>query len=147
MTTYTITQEQIDDAVELLVTSLHHIPLDDLELMADAQVMIGKLRSLTPNSGEPFGIWHPAEDPDECEFFLYSESGAVSCPNCILLFTHPAPSTKPADALKRDAERYRWIKRPDNASLDTWTITLSDGRLDAAIDAAMIAAAPQGETK
>lgn len=35
---------------------------------------------------EPFGIWHHADDPDECEFYLWSESGDVSCDSCIKLY-------------------------------------------------------------
>jgi len=38
---------------------------------------------------EPFGIWHQGETEDESEFYLYSESGDVSCPNCIKLYTQP----------------------------------------------------------
>jgi predicted molibdopterin-dependent oxidoreductase YjgC len=35
---------------------------------------------------EPFGIWHQADDPDECEFYLYSESGDVACDSCVKLY-------------------------------------------------------------
>ena len=38
---------------------------------------------------EPFGLWHQADDPDECEFFLVSESGDVRCDDCIPLYTTP----------------------------------------------------------
>jgi hypothetical protein len=38
---------------------------------------------------------------------------------------------------QRDAQRYRWVRRPDNTSLDTWLLTFSNEELDAAIDAAM----------
>lgn len=55
--TYTLTQQIIDDAVELLVTSLHHISTVETELMVDTDAMIRKLRSLTPNSGEPVIAW------------------------------------------------------------------------------------------
>ena len=42
-----------------------------------------------------------------------------------------------APAVLKDAERYRWLRRPDNTSLDTWLLTFSNEKLDAAIDAAM----------
>lgn len=48
---------------------------------------------------EPFGIWHAADDPDECDFFLYAESGDVSCDRCIKLYKHPA---KPLKRLSED---------------------------------------------
>lgn len=43
---------------------------------------------------EPFGYFHQADDPDECEFYLASESGDVSCERCVSLFT--APQAQPA---------------------------------------------------
>jgi hypothetical protein len=38
---------------------------------------------------EPFGIWHQGATEEECEFFLFKESGDVSCPDCIKLYTRP----------------------------------------------------------
>lgn len=42
-------------------------------------------------SQEPFGFWHQAEDPDESEFFLFSDSGDVSCEQCIKLYAATLP--------------------------------------------------------
>ena len=44
-------------------------------------------------SQEPFGIWHQGATDEESDFYLYSESGDVSCPNCIKLYTHPPQRT------------------------------------------------------
>ena len=41
------------------------------------------------------------------------------------------------EAARKDAARYRWIRRPDNVSLDGWLLTASDEHLDGLIDAAM----------
>lgn len=41
---------------------------------------------------EPFGIWHQGETEEESDFFLFKDSGDVSCPNCIKLYTSPQPS-------------------------------------------------------
>lgn len=38
---------------------------------------------------EPFGIWHVGETPEECDFFLYEDSGDVACECCIKLYTTP----------------------------------------------------------
>jgi hypothetical protein len=43
---------------------------------------------------EPFGIWHQGPTYEESDFHLYSESGDVSCPDCIKLYTHPQPKVK-----------------------------------------------------
>jgi len=96
-TTYTLTQQIIDDAVELLVTSLHHIPAAEPELKADTNAMIHLLRSLTPNSGEPVAyLWAPTKKPelarlsfDRAPSVQLKALGYVSTE----LFTHPAPST------------------------------------------------------
>lgn len=40
---------------------------------------------------EPFGIWHQGLTEDESDFYLLKDSGDVSCPDCIKLYTHPQP--------------------------------------------------------
>jgi len=45
-------------------------------------------------SQEPFGIWHQGATDEESDFYLYSESGDVSCPNCIKLYTTPPQRTE-----------------------------------------------------
>jgi hypothetical protein len=42
---------------------------------------------------EPFGIWHQGATDEESDFYLYSESGDVSCPTCIKLYTTPPQRT------------------------------------------------------
>ena len=37
---------------------------------------------------EPFGIWHVGDTEEESDFFLYKDSGDVSCKYCIKLYTH-----------------------------------------------------------
>ena len=46
-------------------------------------------------SQEPFGIWHQGATDEESDFYLYSESGDVSCPTCIKLYTTPPQRTEP----------------------------------------------------
>jgi len=43
---------------------------------------------------EPFGIWHQGATDEESDFYLYSESGDVSCPTCIKLYTAPPQRTE-----------------------------------------------------
>ena len=38
---------------------------------------------------EPFGIWHEADTDEESDFYLYKDSGDVSCARCIKLYQHP----------------------------------------------------------
>lgn len=54
----------------------------------------------------PFGIWHPGDTYDESEFFLYEDSGDVSCNNCIKLYQSPP---------KRD-----WIGLTDEEAAKCW---------------------------
>lgn len=47
---------------------------------------------------EPFGYWHQADDPDECEFHLASDVSG-DCAMCIPLYLHaPAEQDKKAEA-------------------------------------------------
>jgi hypothetical protein len=39
---------------------------------------------------EPFGIYHVGDTEEESDFFLFKDSGDVSCEKCIKLYTHPA---------------------------------------------------------
>lgn len=36
---------------------------------------------------EPFGIWHRGDTDEESYFFLYKDSGDISCEDCVLLYT------------------------------------------------------------
>jgi hypothetical protein len=38
---------------------------------------------------EPFGIYHVGNTEEESDFFLFKDSGDVSCESCINLYTHP----------------------------------------------------------
>jgi hypothetical protein len=91
MTTYTITQEQLD----LLVNGLerYQVKRQDFErFFSELEV----LRSLTPNSGEPV-IWADRRALDKLPGCDGVTCGHKSESRNIPLFTHPAPSTKPAD--------------------------------------------------
>jgi len=91
--TYTLTQDHIDDVVELLVTSLHHVLVGDVKLKADTNVMIQLLRSLTPNSGEPVAHGFLCNGKITDALVVgHNDDPEYNIP----LFTHPAPSTKPA---------------------------------------------------
>ena len=61
MTTYTITQEQLDAAVELLVTALHLVPQGESELFKDTNNAIHMLRNLQPakplTNDELWTVW------------------------------------------------------------------------------------------
>ena len=43
---------------------------------------------------EPFGIWHQGLTEDESDFYLLKDSGDVSCPDCIKLYTQPQPKVE-----------------------------------------------------
>lgn len=40
-----------------------------------------------PAGMEPFGIWHEGETEDESDFYLFKDSGDVSCDKCLKLYT------------------------------------------------------------
>lgn len=69
---------------------------------------------------EPFGIWHVADDPDECEFFLYEDSGDVTCEKCVKLYTTP--------------QRQQPLKRLDEDRIDDIFNSYSDEQGYVAID-------------
>lgn len=97
MTTYTLNQEQIDAVVELLVTSLHHMPVGQgPELVKDTNTAIHMLRKLQPNTQEPVGYAYGNQD------FIGSVIGAKGewAPNEIPLYTHPAPQQEPLTAVE-----------------------------------------------
>jgi hypothetical protein len=52
---------------------------------------------------KPFGIYHVGDTEEESDFFLFKDSGDVSCEKCIKLYTHPAQPLS-ADKLERLAE-------------------------------------------
>ena len=60
-------------------TNMVTIPLDKLEDM----------QRRLKTTQEPFGIWHVGDTEEESDFFLYKDSGDVSCEHCIKLYTHP----------------------------------------------------------
>jgi hypothetical protein len=41
---------------------------------------------LKPKEEKPFGYWHVGATEEESDFFLYEDSGDVSCPDCIPLY-------------------------------------------------------------
>jgi len=62
--------------------------VDPLRLLVDDVVA-----ALAQPEQEPFGIWHQGATDEESDFYLYSESGDVSCPTCIKLYTTPPQRT------------------------------------------------------
>jgi hypothetical protein len=58
-----------------------------------AAIQAGKQAIAELESQEPFGIWHQGATDEESDFYLYSESGDVSCHNCIKLYTTPPQRT------------------------------------------------------
>jgi len=65
--------------------------------VSDAEKSIVELRALIASmeaqpEQAPFGIWHEADDPDESDFYLWEDSGDVSCEKCVKLYTHAQPS-------------------------------------------------------
>jgi hypothetical protein len=63
---YMMTPEQHAQIVELLVTSLHHIPADDTGLKEDTYAAISMLKAMQPVS--PVGWWDTIDGGD----FTYS---------------------------------------------------------------------------
>lgn len=48
--TYTITQSQVDETIELLTTSIRHIPAFSVQLRADMRDTISALKNLSKES-------------------------------------------------------------------------------------------------
>ena len=62
------------------------------------------------NHQKPFGYWHQGQTQegivDESDFFLYSESGDVSCKSCVKLYTHPETNANAVNkAVQAETER------------------------------------------
>ena len=126
-----------------------------LNCLPDApfKAMLGKLidEMLTPNSGEAVA-WRFVDDEDG-DHTSFSKTPPTQ--EHIAYLTkwdrpmwealYPAPSTKPADAL--DAPRYQWLRDseyPEDGMSIQWD---GNATMEEYIDAAMLAATPQGETK
>ena len=69
------------------------------QAQADAAKQAGLDAIVKLESQEPFGIWHQGATDEESDFYLYSESGDVSCPTCIKLYTTPLQRTEPVAIL------------------------------------------------
>lgn len=76
---------------------------------------------------EPFGIWPQGQSDDESDFFLYEESGDVSCPTCTKLFTE-SQLTAAYEQGKRDAipEFVHAFKRHVGGDGEFWLHELED---------------------
>jgi hypothetical protein len=88
---------------------------------------------------EPFGIWHQGATDEESDFYLYSESGDVSCPTCIKLYTAPPQRTKPVidkSAAIRIATALGWI--PPRTWVGLTNEEREDIALEVPIDAVLI---------
>lgn len=79
---------------------------DELEQFAEAY------HKAKCEQSEPFGIWHVADDPDECDFFLYKDSGDVLEKGDIYLYDTPPDQTAEIERLKaREARLLEALKR------------------------------------
>ena len=58
------------------------------KVVADIQAELAKPEQ------SPFGYWHIAEDPDECEFHLAEDLPGNDCPACVALYTTPPTHTE-----------------------------------------------------
>jgi len=91
----------------------------EAQLRAHCRTAYDAGRASVLAEGTPFGYWHQAPDPDECEFFLADDVSGI-CGNCIPLYTHPAAQTARltdaqiedcADAASRSFREYNSSKQ------------------------------------
>ncbi len=75
--------EQIGTCIDCGSEGRMHFVVDDTHPKPEAEKQ------------EPFGIWHQGLTEDESDFYLLKDSGDVSCPDCIKLYTHPQPKREP----------------------------------------------------
>jgi len=90
------------EALKLALEALEYIEHNYMSLPAPATKAITAIKeALAQQSNEqvePFGIWHQGATEDESDFYLYKDSGDVSCPDCIKLYVHPpVPTAQPSD--------------------------------------------------
>ena len=90
--------EVLKQALEALECALS----EDKPYIDECKQAITSLRQAIKEleSQEPFGIWHQGATDEESDFYLYSESGDVSCPTCIKLYTTPPQRTEPIQSLQ-----------------------------------------------
>jgi hypothetical protein len=88
--------EVLKQALEAIDIELSASTSEELELasekLCDARESLRQAIAEL-ESQEPFGIWHQGATDEESDFYLYSESGDVSCPTCIKLYTTPPQRT------------------------------------------------------
>ena len=121
MTTYTITEAQRLEAMDAL-----YLPSMKTEAMLrqkdKAYVM---LQSLTPNSGEAIGevelISTGVGDEQRVNFRMYESIPALGTK----LFTHPAPSAKPADTTTKTLTEHSGCG--SGTQVDQLTVRLNPG--------------------
>ena len=102
------TQEALRMAIEALEASTSEIiQHDDYFKLVDEAHKTCKEALVECEQAEPFGIWHIADDPDECDFFLYKDSGDVWEQGDIYLYTAPPDQTAEIKRLKEEIE---WLK-------------------------------------
>lgn len=97
-----------------------------------------------PATGEPVGYLYDFKYDDEIARDWFTQNideiqfRPATCLNIRPLYAHPSPSVP--DDVVRDAERYRWLRDNQLLAKTQYMPTSPRGYLDAAIDAAMLAA-------
>jgi len=98
--------------------------VDYLDLIEALTAQVEKSEVKTHESGgiktgqveqaaQPFGYWHVGETEEESDFFLHSESGDVSCENCVKLYTSPPKAAPLTDE-----------QHPDDAAVDHFSVAM-----------------------
>jgi hypothetical protein len=95
---------QTKEALEKIERRLRADNLDEWSLRALADIAKEALEAeQVCQAQKPFGIYHVGDTEEESDFFLFKDSGDVSCEKCIKLYTHHhQDGTSPSKA--RDKE-------------------------------------------
>ena len=134
---------------QALVALEHAVPKD----MKQAKEQINAIQALRtaiqqPATGVPAGYLFDFKYEDETfrDWFTQNideiQFRPATCLNIRPLYAHPAPGVP--DDVVRDAERYWWLRSLEHCN-EAWCLIGSgnaNSNLDAAIDAAMLAASP-----
>jgi hypothetical protein len=80
---------QTKQALEKIERRLRADNLDEWSLRALADIAKEALEAeQVCQAQKPFGIYHVGDTEEESDFFLFKDSGDVSCEKCIKLYTH-----------------------------------------------------------
>jgi len=98
LTTLRAALDALDLGQAITEKSIHHPII--LQGYKDLRALIASMEAQPEQA--PFGIWHEADDPDESDFYLWEDSGDVSCEKCVKLYTHPAQPSEPKNEPAHD---------------------------------------------